>query len=237
MYEKVRTQFDAISSEYDASRRKLVPAFDSFYGAGIEFLSFGGDAPDVLDLGAGTGIFTSRLLERYPKASVTLLDFSENMLDLARKKFSENPYISFVSGDFSKEYLGDAQYDIVISALSLHHLTPEGKLALFQKLRTSLRDGGEFVNADIIKQADTELSARLDEFWTGFVRSNVGEGELFERFMASKNVDDPSTVEEQIDCLRSCGFGRAYCLFKYLNFAVHQGIMGSAKAYKAFVKG
>ena len=220
MNEQVRTQFNTIASEYDASRRKLIPVFDTFYDAGLDFLSFAGDAPAVLDLGAGTGIFTERLLKYYPKASVTLLDFSENMLDLAREKFSQTPGISFVPGDFSKTDLGEARYDIVISALSLHHLDPEGKRAIFEKLRAALRTGGEFVNADIIIHENQELSARCDGLWTEFVRSNIGEGELFERFLASKNVDNPSTVEDQLACLRNCGFERAYCLFQYLNFAV-----------------
>ena len=220
MYERVRTQFNALSSEYDAYRRKLIPAFDTFYDAGLEFLTFSQEAPLALDVGAGTGIFTERLLKYYPKAYVTLLDFSENMLDLAREKLSENPRISFILGNFSEMDLGNAQYDIVISALSLHHLDPEGKRAIFARLHKALREGGEFVNADIVKHESPILSARCDGLWTDFVRNNIGDGEMFERFLASKNVDNPSTVEEQLAYLQGCGFQRTCCLFKYLNFAV-----------------
>ena len=220
MYEQVRTQFNSLSSEYDAHRRKLIPAFDAFYDAGVEFLAFGQSAPAVLDVGAGTGIFTERLLKRYPNAVVTLLDFSENMLDLAREKFARNPNISFAPGDFSDADIGKSQYDIVISALALHHLDEEGKRAFYARLHTALRERGEFVNADIIEHESPELTARCDGLWTDFVRSNIGDGEFFDRFLASKNVDKPSTVDDQLAWLRACGFERAYSLFEYLNFAV-----------------
>ena len=218
--ERVREQFNALSLEYDSFRRKLIPAFDAFYSAGVDFLSYAGSEPKVLDVGAGTGIFTARLLERYPKATVTLLDFSDNMLEIAQKKFAHNERITYTLGDYCKTGLGPAQYDIVISALSLHHLNPEEKRAFFAKVQNSLSEGGEFVNADIVTNADPELSECFDKQWITFVRGNIGEGELFDRFLKSKDVDDPSTVEEQLAWLKDCGFSRAYCLFKYLNFAV-----------------
>jgi len=220
MNEQVRIQFDSRSSDYDENRRRLIPAFDDFYSTGIDFLSWPGDAPAVLDVGAGTGIFTARLLGRYPQASVTLLDFAGNMLDIAREKFSGNPRVSYVLGDYNEADIGAGSFDIVISALSLHHLTPDSKQAFFRKLRAALRPGGEFVNADIVKHADPWMTARCDALWTDFVRGNIGEGEYFDRFLASKDVDDPSTIEEQLKWLKDCGFSKAACLFKYLNFAV-----------------
>ena len=102
MDERIRTQFNALSSEYDSFRRKLIPAFDAFYSAGIDFLSCAGNEPTVLDVGAGTGIFTARLLERYPKATVTLLDFSDNMLEIAQKKFSGNGCIAYTAFSFRR---------------------------------------------------------------------------------------------------------------------------------------
>jgi len=220
MNERVKTQFNSLSSEYDANRRRLIPAFDAFYQAGIDFLAFPGDAPSALDVGAGTGIFSARLLERYPNADVTLLDFSDNMLDLAREKFSGNPRVSFILGDYSEADLGAAQYDIVISALSLHHLDPDGKRAFFAALWRALRSGGEFVNADLVKRADPEVNTRFDTLWTGFVRGNIEDNAYFDRFLASKNVDDPSTIEEQLSWLKECGFSQTCQVFNYYNFAV-----------------
>jgi len=220
MNERVQTQFNSLSSEYDANRRRLIPAFDAFYAAGVDFLTYPGESPSVLDIGAGTGIFTARLLDRYPDASVTLLDFSNDMLEIARKKFAGNNRVSFILGDYSETDIGAAGFDIVISALSLHHLNAEDKCAFFAKLSRELRDGVEFVNADIVKHADPALTARFDALWTGFVRGNVGDGGFFDRFIDSKDVDDPSTIEEQLAWLKDFGFSQTCCVYNYYNFAV-----------------
>ena len=220
MNERVQTQFNTLSSEYDANRRKLIPAFDALYAAGVDFLEYPGDSPSVLDVGAGTGIFTARLLDRYPGAFVTLVDFSNEMLEIARKKFAGNDRISYIFGDYSEMDIDMERFDIVISALSLHHLNAEGMRAFFAKLWRGFRCGVEFVNADIVNHTDPALTARLDALWTDFVRSNVGDGELFDRFLGSKDVDDPSTIEDQLAWLKECGFSQAYCIFNYYNFAV-----------------
>jgi ubiquinone/menaquinone biosynthesis C-methylase UbiE len=43
----------------------------------------------VLDLGAGTGALSLDILNRFPNASVTLVDFSEAMLTHAREQLSK----------------------------------------------------------------------------------------------------------------------------------------------------
>ena len=220
MNEQVRTQFNTLSSEYDSFRRLLIPDFDAFYGTGIDCLKYGGAAPAALDVGAGTGIFAARLLQRYPAASVALLDFADNMIEEAREKFAGNQNISYILGDYSETDLGTNNYDIVISALSLHHLNPAGKRDFFVRLFAALKDGGEFVNADIVKHSDEELTARHDAEWTEFVHRNIGDGERYDRFLASKDVDDPSTIEEQLAWLKAAGFQEARCIYENLNFAV-----------------
>src|SRR5205814_2282525 len=58
-----------------------------------------GDAIRVLDIGAGWGPVTSVVLETFPKARVTLHDFSQPMLDEARKRLTEyGDQVSFYQG-------------------------------------------------------------------------------------------------------------------------------------------
>ena len=70
---------------YDATRRQLVPCFDDFYAAALERLPFAaGAAPRVLDLGAGTGLVAAFVGARWPRAELTLLDVSGEMLERAQ---------------------------------------------------------------------------------------------------------------------------------------------------------
>ncbi|MDR0293936.1 MAG: class I SAM-dependent methyltransferase [Oscillospiraceae bacterium] len=98
--EHVKNRFNAIASEYEAARRKFIPGFDTFYESGIRFLRCETPTPRVLDLGAGTGLYSLKLLERYPRAKITLLDFAGNMLTIAGQIFSGNPNISFIQDDY-----------------------------------------------------------------------------------------------------------------------------------------
>lgn len=82
----IAEQFNMVSEVYDAQRRRLLPCFDDFYGTSIQMLDYEGDAPRVLDIGSGTGLFADFLLKRYPKAKLTLIDVSEKMLHVAQKQ-------------------------------------------------------------------------------------------------------------------------------------------------------
>jgi len=60
--------FDRAVPGYDAARRKLVPCFDKFYGWAVRLLPFSGADPiRVLDLGAGTGLLSTRIFDPFQR--------------------------------------------------------------------------------------------------------------------------------------------------------------------------
>ena len=71
----VVNKFNQKAKEYDSERRALIPCFDDFYGIAIDCIDFKGDNPKVLDLGAGTGILSQFLLEKYPNAEIEVGHF------------------------------------------------------------------------------------------------------------------------------------------------------------------
>ena len=52
--------------------------------------------PKILDIEAGTGLLSAFLMKRYPKASFTLIDISEKMLDIAKDRFRGNLNVKFM---------------------------------------------------------------------------------------------------------------------------------------------
>lgn len=68
----------------------------------------------VLDIGCGTGHTSLKMFEKYPNAEYTLCDLSQNMLDVAKKKFSTN--ITTICCD-AENYKFKKHYDIGISNL------------------------------------------------------------------------------------------------------------------------
>ncbi len=74
---------------HDAPRKQLISCFDDFYGTALQLIDRDMDSKiSVLDLGAGTGLFSYLVSQILPNAEFTLYDLSENMLSEARTRFS-----------------------------------------------------------------------------------------------------------------------------------------------------
>jgi tRNA (cmo5U34)-methyltransferase len=104
----VRTTFNKHTNRYDEIREQLIPCFDEFYGTALSLLPFKREQRiDILDLGAGTGLLSDRILQHYPNAHIILLDISENMLlKRAQARFAGvGTQVEFKLSDFSSEPL------------------------------------------------------------------------------------------------------------------------------------
>lgn len=213
----VQTVFDATAATYDPARRKLIPCFDRFYAAAVELLP--PDAERVLELGAGTGLFSAFLRERMPVAQMHLLDVSEAMLERARMRLAEDARVTIEAGDYSVVDLG-AAWDVVASALSIHHLEHDAKRVLFARIFAALRPGGVFVNADQVAGADEQLERQYVERWLGAVRACGATETQVHESLYRQREDRRASVEAQLGWLREAGFAEVDCWFKDGSFAV-----------------
>jgi tRNA (cmo5U34)-methyltransferase len=121
----------------------------------------GVEARRVLELGTGTGVTSRRVLERHPGAELTGVDSSEHMLAVA-----DLPGADLRLQDLREE-LPEGPFDLVFSALAIHHLDGPGKAGLFARVAAALAPGGRFVMADVIVPEDpadvvTPLDAGFD---------------------------------------------------------------------------
>lgn len=133
----VREGYDLWAPLYDHDGNILValeePAVAGILGevAGLE----------VLDLGCGTGRHALRLAAA--GARVTALDFSEGMLDEARRKAGAEG-VAFRVHDLARPLPFPASaFDRVVSGLVLEHLEDPGRF--FSEARRVLRPGGRAV--------------------------------------------------------------------------------------------
>lgn len=144
MSDSIKMKFDDIANNYDMQRKKLIPCFDDFYNISVSALECNSEVPNILDIGAGTGILSEFTANKFPKANLTLIDLSDKMLDIAKIRFNNNTNIKYITADYLS-YNFNEQYDIIISALSIHHLEDHHKKVLFQKLYNSLKPNGTFI--------------------------------------------------------------------------------------------
>jgi tRNA (cmo5U34)-methyltransferase len=112
----------------------------------------GAGARRILELGTGTGETARRVLARHPDAVLVGLDASEEMLGQARTVLPDDR-VQLRHGRL-EDPLPDGPFDLVVSALAVHHLDGPGKAALFGSIAGALAPRGRFVLADVVVPED-----------------------------------------------------------------------------------
>jgi tRNA (cmo5U34)-methyltransferase len=224
--EHIRTAFNATACRYDAQREWVIPEIDAFYGAAVRAADWPGSRPAILDIGAGTGLLSALLLLRYPDACLTLLDISDQMLKVAHERFSGNPDVKYITGDYSTGELG-GPYDLVCSALSIHHLSHENKQQLYRRVYDALNPGGVFVNADQVAGETPALDRQYMDYWDAFIRNGpLGTDEQAEILKRRASLDRSAKLSVQLGWLNDCGFLDVDVVYRNRIFVVLTGRKG-----------
>ncbi|MEA2138179.1 MAG: hypothetical protein QOG56_1329 [Solirubrobacteraceae bacterium] len=135
----------------------------------------------ILELGTGTGETARRVLDAHPGARLLGVDASAGMLAAAREALAGRD-VTLELGRL-EDALPQGRYDLVMSALTVHHLDAAGKAELFTRVAELLGDGGRFVLADVVVPVDgAQALTPLDP-----------------------EIDQPSSVDDQLRWLHDAG--------------------------------
>ena len=213
----IEQAFDATVEYYDDWMKKAVPNYADVFGVAVDVIPFNVDAPlKVLDLGAGTGLFSMHVLEKYPQASFVLYDLAQKMLAVARERFRPyGPQFQFEVGDYRTLRVVQ-EFDLVISSLSIHHLADDEKAALFSSVYQVLRPGGAFINIDQVRGETEYLRSLYWQNWLSRVtRSGATEEQIRESVARRTAYDRDALLADQIGWLKAAGFESVDCVYKY----------------------
>src|SRR5690242_17933695 len=130
-------QFHFDPDRYLALMAQEVPAYPRLQDE-VAAATHDVDARRILELGTGTGETARRILALHPAASLVGIDASERMLAHARAAL---PRADLRVGRLEGA-LPPGPFDLVVSALAVHHLDAPGKAALFHRVAAVLRPGG-----------------------------------------------------------------------------------------------
>lgn len=187
-----------------------------------------------MDLGAGFGALTDKVLGRFPRAEIAWVDVSENMFSAATQRLRKfEGSISFYLRDFEDDDwsmgLGQ-QFDAVVSSLSLHHASDENKKRIYRDIFRLLKSGGYFINGDRIRAPNRWLEEHYMREWADFMavqikkffkkEKTVEEVIATQKRMDIENRDKPATLEQNMKWLHDAGFHDVDCIWKYNNRAV-----------------
>jgi len=165
----------------------------------------------VLDLGTGDGRLLALLRIARQDILGVGLDFSDLMLEAARKRFTEDQRIELVRHDLAEPLSQLGRFDAVVSSMAIHHLEHERKRSLYGEVFDLLEPGGVFANFEHVASPTHRLHlaffAAIDE---------------------PLEHEDPSDrlldVETQLGWLRDLGFDDVDCYWKWLEMALLIGV-------------
>ncbi len=116
---------EAVAGDYEAARWNTSPLKRAQYDMTKEAITrhalpLFSSVPSILEVGPGPGTWTKLLIKENPKASLTLVDLSKDMLGMAREALIGNSQISFVESDFLA-FPTNAQYGGFFSSRAIEY--------------------------------------------------------------------------------------------------------------------
>lgn len=188
------------------------------------------------DVGCGDGALAQAVLSRWPDAQAVLVDFSEPMLEQARKRlhaFGEQ--VAFVPGDIAARdwAKGLSPFDAVVSGFCIHHQPDARKREIYREIYDLLQPGGCFVNVEHVASPSKRIEeAHNDLFIDALSAFHARKGQAKPRETIARDyVHRPdrkanilASAEDQCRWLREAGFGHVDCYFKCFELAVFGGM-------------
>ncbi len=224
--EEVKARFDhETAAVYSQDSPIYLPDFAAAFALVIKSVtSHLPAAPRFLDLGAGTGNLSRRMLEAVENSHGTLLDFSPNMLAGTSTVLAsyQGRYDTICADFFSAEFAAQ-QFDVVISSFALHHARgDEEYLQVYRHIHRWLKPGGVFTCCDVVSGDTPHWTALNEQGWQGYLRAVDFPEEQIERIFASYYVEDtPISLSRHLALLHEAGFTHTDVLWKQYNFAVY----------------
>jgi SAM-dependent methyltransferase len=191
-----------------------------------------------LDVGCGDGILGRALLQEFPQADGTFVDFSPPMLQAARDKVGPHPQVEFVPADFGLTSWIDtvqarAPFDAIVSGFAIHHQPDNRKQELYGEIFDLLSPGGVFLNLEHVASGDRQGEQLFEDlFIDALYAYSQAEGKSASReevaqeyyYRPDKAANILTSVELQCEWLRQIGLIHVDCYFKLFELALFGGV-------------
>ena len=206
-----------MAESYDSLIHRAVPRYDEMIARLLEYLPR--DARRVLELGSGTGNLSVQLPGALTRATLTLVDGSDEMIALVRSRIeqswpSSNGRVECLVARFEELKFPADSFDLVVSSISLHHVAD--KESLYRRIRALLRPGGRFCFADQIR-GEPESNHRVNwDHWLDFCREpgNCTREEIESLLEHAAAHDHYIPLSEHIALLSDAGFAEIDCVWR-----------------------
>ena len=236
----------ALLRSWDRQQESSIPNRESKFEAVLTVLgTYLGRRFTVMDLGSGPGSLAVRILERFPQARVTAVDFDPVLLKIGREASKAlDRHITWVDADIGSagwtEQLPSMGFDAVVSSTALHWLDRPRLGRMYGDLARIMRKGGIFLNGDVLplgeaKKTLTDITEKIrfdrygtlevefgpwERWWKKVEREQKGLGPAFRerkaRFAGATAPEGMLSLEDHVQLLHAAGFSEVDTLWQNL---------------------
>jgi len=188
------------------------------------------DAFTFLDLGAGTGSATRTILDRYPRSSAVLAEYSPQMISGGiRELQAYDGRFRYVEFDMLSGAWPDAipsPLDAVITSLCIHHMPDERKQSLFAEIFGHLAPGSWYFNYDPVTSEDPVVAAMwqlIADRGDPDAEHNRNHRTPQQQARYENHVRHMIPLEQQLTYFRAAGFEGVDVYWKHLENVIYGG--------------
>jgi SAM-dependent methyltransferase len=132
-------------------------------------------------------------------------------VDTAKQRFDNAPEVRIEMCDLLQPLPDDlGEFDVIVSALAIHHLPDDRKRELFAEVFDRLQPNGVFYDLDVVASPTAELHA-ISQATFGFDEREQDPS------------DQPARLEDQLNWLHEAGFTHVDCFWKWLELSLVGG--------------
>jgi len=220
---------------YERKQRLLVPRKSELLDTIVDLVPFDENAEFcIVDVGAGQGALSERILDRFQGAYVVLFDSSIEMLAVAERRLARyTPRFSTMVGDLNEEEWYrplTRPVSAVVSAIALQYLRTERRVRFFKGIYELLQVPGYFAHGGAYDSEHEFIQEYCNEKRLEYTQAQLVEMEgrevSLERLQERWRVESEKAgvnrllIGEQTRLLEGAGFEHVEVVWRYLSMAV-----------------
>ena len=183
----IKNMFDQISQNYDRMNRIISFGTDKIIKKKCIKLLNIAEKSIVLDLCTGTGDLVKIIKSFHPEVTITGVDFSKNMLNIAQKSIKNAKFINadVTSLPFDKDF-----FDIITISYGLRNI--ENRTQAIQEMFRVLKTGGKVLHLDFVEKT---LPVKIFENITPIIAKFLHQNYKSYKYLAKSKQAFPTPAE------------------------------------------